>query len=46
MSENDSNSKGGEKRGVLGTGRAQKLDKTKDANADAVDDEDDAQDGC
>jgi len=29
----DSNSKGGEKRGVLGTGRARKLDKTKDADA-------------
>ena len=39
----DSNSKGGEKRGVLGTGRAQKLDKTKDAR-DAVD-ENDEQDG-
>ncbi|CAL92473.1 hypothetical protein BJ1_gp51 [Halorubrum virus BJ1] len=32
--------KRGEKRGVLGTGRAQKLDKTKDADADADDDDD------
>ncbi|WP_280633734.1 hypothetical protein [Halorussus marinus] len=37
---NDSNSKRGEKRGVLGTGRAQKLDKTMDADADAANDED------
>jgi len=29
----------GEKRGVLDTGRAKKLDKTKDADADAADDE-------
>ncbi len=41
----DTNRERGEKRGVLGTGRAQKLDKTKDADADADDDEDDAQDG-
>ncbi|WP_269751358.1 MULTISPECIES: hypothetical protein [Halobacterium] len=40
---NNSDSKRGSKRGVLGTGRAQKLDKTKDAH-DAVD-EDDEQDG-
>jgi len=33
----------GEKRGVLSTGRAKQLDKTKDADADAADD-DDAQD--
>jgi len=39
----DSTSKGGEKRGVLGTGRAQKLDKTKDANADAADDEEESE---
>lgn len=31
----------GEKRGVLGTGRAKQLDKTKDADADA--DNDDAE---
>ena len=30
----------GEKRGVLSTGRAQKLGKTKDADADADDEED------
>ncbi|WP_254921616.1 hypothetical protein [Halorubrum sp. Ea1] len=34
------NTERGEKRGVLGTGRAQKLDKTKDADADAADDDD------
>jgi hypothetical protein len=35
----------GEKRGVLSTGRAKELDKTKDADADAADDsdEDDAE---
>lgn len=33
-----SNSNRGEKRGVLGTGRAKELDKTKDADADADDD--------
>ncbi|WP_280178876.1 hypothetical protein [Halorussus halobius] len=33
----------GSSRGVLGTGRAQKLDKTKDADADAADDADDEQ---
>jgi len=37
-----SNSKRGGKRGVLGTGRAQKLDKTKDARDGAA--EDDEQD--
>lgn len=37
---NDTNGKRGGKRGVLGTGRAQKLDKTKDADADADDDDD------
>ena len=31
----DKNTERGEKRGVLGTGRANKLDKTKDANVDA-----------
>jgi len=36
-----SNSNRGEKRGVLGTGRAKQLDKTKDADADADDDESD-----
>ena len=36
--------KRGAKRGVLGTGRAKQLDKTKDADADA-DDETDAQSG-
>jgi len=35
----NTNKKRGEKRGVLGTGRAQKLDKTKDATADAADDD-------
>lgn len=30
----------GEKRGVLGTGRAKQLDKTKDADADAAEDGD------
>ena len=30
----DDDSERGEKRGVLGTGRAKKLDKTKDADAD------------
>lgn len=39
MSDNEQQR--GEKRGVLGTGRAQKLDKTKDADADADDDEQD-----
>jgi hypothetical protein len=38
---NETTSKRGEKRGVLGTGRANKLDKTKDADADAADDDDD-----
>jgi len=40
----DTNRERGEKRGVLGTGRAQKLDKTKDADADA-DDEDEQSEG-
>ena len=35
----DKNQERGEKRGVLSTGRAQKLDKTKDADADAADDD-------
>ncbi len=35
----DTNRARGEKRGVLGTDRAQKLDKTKDADADAADDD-------
>jgi len=34
------NTERGEKRGVLGTGRAKKLDKTKDADADADDEQD------
>ena len=33
------NTERGEKRGVLGTGRAKQLDKTKDADADADDDD-------
>ena len=33
------NTERGEKRGVLGTGRAKELDKTKDADADAADDD-------
>ena len=37
---NDKTTKRGEKRGVLGTGRARKLDKTKDADADADDEQD------
>jgi len=40
---NDSNSKRGEKRGVLGTGRAQKLDKTKDADAAAADEDENSE---
>ena len=40
-----SNSNRGEKRGVLGTGRAKKLDKTKDAGADADDNDADEQGG-
>ncbi len=35
----------GEKRGVLGTGRAQQLDKTKDADADAADEDDEDAEG-
>lgn len=38
MTDNDTER--GEKRGVLGTGRAKQLDKTKDATADADDDAD------
>ena len=34
------NQERGEKRGVLSTGRAEKLGKTKDADADAADDSD------
>lgn len=37
-SKNDSER--GEKRGVLGSGRATQLDKTKDATADAANDDD------
>mgnify|MGYP007047149105 CR=1 FL=1 len=37
MSKNSN--KRGEKRGVLGTDRARKLDKTKDADADAANDD-------
>lgn len=37
---NDTNDKRGEKRGVLDTGRAKELDKTKDADANAADDDD------
>lgn len=36
----EKNTKRGDKRGVLGTGRAKELDKTKDADADAADDDD------
>jgi hypothetical protein len=36
----DKNTARGEKRGVLATGRAKQLGKTKDADADAADDED------
>jgi len=35
----DDDTERGEKRGVLGTRRAEKLDKTKDADADAADDD-------
>ena len=38
MSKN-SNKERGEKRGVLGSGRAKRLDKTKDADADADDEQ-------
>ena len=37
---NDTNRKRGGKRGVLGTGRAQKLDEADDADDDADDDDD------
>ena len=42
----DKNIERGEKRGVLSTGRAQKLGKTKDADAesDRAEEEDDAED--
>ncbi|MFB6237527.1 MAG: hypothetical protein ABEH81_04065 [Halopenitus sp.] len=43
MDKNDDKQRG-DKRGVLGTGRAKQLDKTKDADADA-DDEDAEDDG-
>jgi hypothetical protein len=43
MSETDSQ-RGG-KRGVLGTGRAKQLDKTKDANADAANDDEEEREG-
>jgi len=36
----DKNTKRGEKHGVLSTGRAKELDKTKDADADAADEDD------
>ena len=36
----EKHTKRGDKRGVLGTGRAKELDKTKDADADAADDDD------
>ena len=39
MTEKDT--KRGEKRGVLSTGRAKELDKTKDADADAANDNED-----
>ena len=39
MSKN-SDKQRGEKRGVLGSGRAKQLDKTKDADESAADDED------
>jgi len=41
----DKNTERGEKRGVLSTGRAKDLDKTKDADADAADDKDDDAEG-
>jgi hypothetical protein len=40
----DNNSERGEKRGVLATGRAKELDKTRDADADADTDADDHDD--
>jgi hypothetical protein len=48
MSDSTKDTARGEKRGVLSTGRAKQLDKTKDADADAADggdDDDDEQDG-
>lgn len=36
----DKNAERGEKRGVLPTGRAKNLDKTKDADAEAAEDDD------
>lgn len=41
MTESNNNKERGEKRGVLSSGRARKLDKTKDASADAAEDEED-----
>jgi len=41
----DKNTERGEKRGVLSTGRAKDLDKTKDADAAAANDEDDDAEG-
>lgn len=39
MSDSNSDKERGEKRGVLDTGRARKLDKTKDADTDRADEE-------
>jgi len=39
----DKTTKRGEKRGVLSTGRAKELGKTKDADADAADEDDEAE---
>jgi hypothetical protein len=45
MTDSNKNTERGEKRGVLSTGRATRLDKTKDADADAADtDDEDEQD--
>lgn len=46
MSDSNKDTARGEKRGVLSTGRAKSLDKTKDADATAADDgeDDDEQD--
>ncbi|WP_255681161.1 hypothetical protein [Natrinema sp. DC36] len=40
MTDSQKNAERGAKRGVLSTDRARKLGKTKDADADAADDED------
>lgn len=40
MTESNSKKERGEKRGVLSSGRARKLDKTRDASADADTDDD------